>query len=143
MGGSGPHFPKAMSRKQKIGILVVGLWVLGVVGFLMSSASSDPDVKQVRARYAQMRAALSAKDAEAVKLLMAPSSRAGAGEEMIRRLDQFAKTLVPSSSVSISGSQARICPKPVYHFGILPGGDTVEMIKVDGEWFFTGKVHID
>ncbi len=38
---------------------------------------------------------------------------------------------------------ARVCPEHIYHYGILPGGHTIDMVNVDGLWFFTGTVHID
>jgi hypothetical protein len=52
-------------------------------------------------------------------------------------------SLGPRSSVRFSSSVAQAYPEGIFHYRILPGGHSPEMVKVDGEWFFTGKVHID
>jgi len=43
----------------------------------------------------------------------------------------------------VSGSKALVVPDRVFHWRIIPDGNSIEMIKIDGQWFFTGKVHID
>jgi hypothetical protein len=60
------------------------------------------------------------------------------------RLDEFARPLGARSKVLILGGDATVWPKPNWYLcGVLPIGDTVEMTKVEGHWFFTGKVHLD
>jgi hypothetical protein len=46
-------------------------------------------------------------------------------------------------SIRITGDTATVVPHGVYHFGLLPGGDALEMTKEDGEWYFTGRLFVD
>ena len=91
---------------------------------------------RIRERYQQMTAALSAGDTNAVLALVAPSYRGGFGELRLSRLDGFAKPLGSDSSILVLGSEATVWPVRV-------GGDTVEMVKTGGVWYFTGIVHLD
>jgi hypothetical protein len=60
------------------------------------------------------------------------------------RLDGFARPLGTRSKFLILGGDATVWPKPNWYLcGFVPIGDTVEMTKVGGHWFFTGKVHLD
>lgn len=58
-------------------------------------------------------------------------------------LNDFAQPLGPRSSILVLGEDATVWPERTSHYLILPGGNTIKMVKVDGEWFFTGKVSID
>jgi hypothetical protein len=89
-----------------------------------------------------MRHALSLGDTNAARALFTPDRR-GAAHHSFDMLGRFAKPLGERSSLSFSGSRATVCPERVFHFGVIPGGNTVEMVRVDGEWFFTGGIHID
>jgi len=88
-----------------------------------------------------MRIALSARDTNAVLALVAPQMRTSFDD--FSRLDGFAQPLGPRSSIRILGGEATVWPVRTSHYVVLPGGHTVEMVKVDGDWFFTGKVHVD
>jgi hypothetical protein len=99
---------------------------------------------EIYTRYAQLRAALSAADTNAVITLIAPAHRTSFDEGRFMRLDEFARPLGAGSKVLILGGDATVWPKPNWYLcGVLPIGDTVEMTKVEGHWFFTGKVHLD
>jgi hypothetical protein len=122
--------------------MLVALAILAGAWFTYSYRSSRQEEMQIRARYQQIRLALSAGDTNVARSLFAPDIRADAHRNF-DRLSQFAKQLGPQSSVRFSSSKAQVCPERIFHYRILPGGHTIEMVKVDGEWFFTGKVHID
>jgi len=90
-----------------------------------------------------MTAALSAGDTNAVLSLIAPLYRSGFDGGLLSRLQGFAKPLGPQSSILVLGHQATVWPFQIWHYLMIPGGHTVEMIKIDDTWFFTGKVHVD
>jgi hypothetical protein len=97
---------------------------------------------QIRARYQQFVLALASADTNAAKVLFAPPFRAVA-DQHIMRLRTFAKPLDARSTISVSSCRALVCPEPLKHYLVLPGGHSVEMIKSEQQWFFTGKVFID
>jgi hypothetical protein len=45
-------------------------------------------------------------------------------------------TLHPKHFIVFSGDTATLCPKS---FDVLYAGPAYELVKVDGEWYFTGK----
>ncbi|MEO5914811.1 MAG: hypothetical protein ABIS50_11295 [Luteolibacter sp.] len=124
------------------------IWIVASMGFLacgglylMESSRDDAIMGKIRIRYGRMAVALASGDTAAAGALTAPHSRLSPSD--FQRLRTFATTLREDSVIHLSGSTARVCPSPVRHWGFIPGGDTVEMIEVGGEWFFTGRVHID
>lgn len=81
-------------------------------------------------------------DTNAIQLLFAPAHRPRAADHL-GRFQTFALPLDHRSGISIKGTRARICPRrefPLIPFGTI--GHTVEMLQVDGEWYFTGKIGI-
>jgi hypothetical protein len=90
-----------------------------------------------------MRTALSAGDTNAVLGLIAPQLRTSFDDSQFSRLHSFAQPLGSQSSIFIFGDGATVWPVRTSHFVVLPGVDTVQMIKVDGDWFFTGEIHVD
>jgi hypothetical protein len=112
-------------------------------GFVFVYRSLDYQRAQIRARYAQMRAAVETGNTNAVLSLIAPQYRSTFDSLRFQRLGWFADPLGPRSSILIIGRDATVWPARTAHFGILPGGNTVEMVKVAGDWYFTGKVHLD
>ena len=123
-------------------LVVAALSLLAVVLLVRSYQSAPHEEKEIRARYQQMRVALSQGDTDAARVLFAPDFR-GSAHLDFDRLDLFAKPLGPRSTISFSESHARVCPVRLFHYRIIPGGHTIEMVKVDGTWFFTGDVNID
>jgi hypothetical protein len=116
--------------------------VLAITLFVYAFRSTRQEEAKIRARYQQMRTALSSGDTNGVRALFAPDFRGEANRQFDRLLN-FAKPLGGLSAVRFSRSRASVCPERISHFGIVPGGHTIEMVKIDGDWFFTGKVSID
>ena len=121
-------------------LTVAALLLLAAALLVRSYQSARQQEKQIRERYQQMRVALSAGDTNVARALFAPDFRGGANFDM---LDRFAKPLGARSTIRFSGSQAVVCPERLFHYRVIPGGHTIEMVKVDGAWFFTGNVNID
>ncbi len=140
-------FPGILSATSMPSIRTRNIWIIAAMVFLACggiywSERSKSDVVEgkIRSRYEQMRTAISAADVVAAEALFAPGDFA---KDKFDRLGTFAKPLRPDARIRISNSVARIYPTPVRHYGVIPGGDSVEMIEIGGEWFFTGKVNID
>ena len=115
-----------------------------VVGLMIACRSSSQNRNEIRARYNQLTTALSSRDTNGVLALIAPEFRKEFDDGRFIRMDSFAEPLGPRSQIFILGNGATVWPKPDWHLcGLLPIGNTVEMTKVDGSWFFTGKVHLD
>lgn len=121
--------------------IIAALVFLACGGIYWSESSKGKAVEdRIRIRYEHMRTAISAKDVVAAEALFA---RGGFARDKFDRLGTFAKPLRPDARIRISDFVARVYPTPVRHYGVITGGDSVEMIEVGGEWFFTGKVNID
>ncbi|MES2658827.1 MAG: hypothetical protein V4689_09420 [Verrucomicrobiota bacterium] len=121
--------------------IIVALVFIACGGIYWSESSKGNAVEEkIRSRYGQMRTAISTGDVVAAEVLFAPGSFT---LENFSRLGTFAKPLRPDARIRISRSVARVYPTPVRHYGVIPGGDSVEMIEIGGGWFFTGKVNID
>jgi hypothetical protein len=59
-------------------------------------------------------------------------------------MDSFAEALGPHSKIIIRGQGATVFPSPNWYLcGVWPIGNTVEIVKVGGNWVFTGTVHLD
>lgn len=126
-----------MKRSRQV--LLVGLAV--ALGSVVIACAMFFDVggrarARIRERYQQMTTALSAGDTNAVLALIAPSYRSSFDSLRFSRLSGFAKPLGLDSSVLVLGSQATVWPVRV-------GGNTVEMVKTGGTWYFTGVAHLD
>ncbi|MCD6051707.1 MAG: hypothetical protein K0Q55_3116 [Verrucomicrobia bacterium] len=130
-------------RYQRLTLFSAAGVLFLLVATMLVHRSTRQDQTQIQARYQQMLAALSANDTNAALALVASPHR--------RRFDGFgpsafnyaAKPLGSHSSIRVSGDEAAVCPERPLHFFFLPVGDTIDMIKVNGDWFFTGDVHID
>jgi hypothetical protein len=131
-----------MRSTRAILIVALALVILAAAWLVYSYRKGSREEAQIRIRYQQMRLALASADTNTARVLFAPELRGGA-HGYFGRLETFAKPLGPQSSVRFSASKAQICPERIYHYRVLPGGHTIEMVKVDGQWFFTGKVHVD
>ena len=136
--------PEIMRRGANRSILVAALSavILTAVWTISRSRQEAREVSQIRHRYEQLRLALSSTNTQAASELFAPELRGGA-HRSFGLLQSFSKPLGTHSSVTLFGSRAQICPERLYHFGVVPGGHTIEMVRVEGDWFFTGAVNID
>ena len=133
-----------MRRILLIALSTVGLGlVLALAAVLFVDRSIRREQAQIRARYHQMRTALSSNDTNAALALVAPQYRGGFDDYRFSMLNGFARPLGPRSSIFVFRNEAVVWPVRTSHYLVLPGGHTIGMIRVDGEWFFSGKVHID
>jgi hypothetical protein len=132
----------ALMRRARSTILIV--LAISIAGFVFAYRSNRRNHAEICRRYAELRAALSAGDTNTVLALIAPGHRSGFDGGNFIRLDGFARPLGDRSKILILGCDATVWPKPNWYLcGVLPIGDTVEMTKIPGRWFFTGKVHLD
>jgi hypothetical protein len=128
-----------MAGRRVAALLSLVLLTGGGVFLLHGCLGSSADRVRVRARYEAMEAALRIGDTNAARLLFAPAHRARA-QDNFGRLTTFARPLGLKSAISIDGTRATVCPERIFPIGMF--GHTVEMIKVDGEWYFTGKISV-
>jgi len=125
------------------------LWVVAVVLALLTVAigftwrSANQERARIQSRYQQLRAALNAGDTNAVLALIAPRFRNRFDSHGFTMLDGFAQPLGPRSAIMVFKDEALVWPERTRHFVVIPGGDTIEMVRVGEDWFFTGEVHID
>ena len=130
-----------MNRLRRI--LLAG-FVAMILGVVILSHLDREERAEIRLRYAQMTAAISANDTNAILALVAPQFRKEFDDLRLMRMEEFAKPLRSASKVIIIGKDATVWPSPNWYYcGFFPVGDTVEMTRVGGEWSFTGKVHLD
>ena len=133
-----------MSRTRTVIFSVVGiLFVLSLAWVLSAAHSIRREKATIRARYQQMRATLSLGNNNAAAGLIAPLYRGGFDGRQFSMLNDFATPLGPDSSIFVFRDKAVVWPSHTSHYVVLPGGNTIEMIKSGGSWFFTGKVNID
>ena len=132
-----------MPRPRLIVLLVVVLLLVLALGALLFSRPIRREQTQIRARYQQMRTALSSSDTNAALALVAPQYRGGFDGYRFSMLDGIAQPLGPRSSIMVWRDEAVVWPVRTSHYLVLPGGHTIGMIKVNGDWFFTGTVHLD
>lgn len=130
--------------KRKRILLISALILLSAVSVfvLLESFASGREFTRIRERYEMLQTAMAAGDTNSVRLLYAPSHRSQF-DNTYHRLQMFARPLSYRSGISIKGKQATICPQrtiPLFLFNT--SGHTVEMIEVEGDWFFTGKVGV-
>src|SRR5258708_1660080 len=121
----------ALMRRSRV--IVLAVVVISAAGLLLAYRSNRRNLAEIGARYAELRAALSAADTNSVLTLIAPAYRGSFGGGNFMRLDGFARPLGARSKVLILGGDATVWPKPNWYLcGVLPIGDTVEMTKVGG-----------
>jgi len=129
-------------RRVRATILIT--LAISVLALVLAYHSNRRNRAEVYTRYAELRAALSAADTNAVLALIAPACRSNFDEGRFIRLVGFAQPLGDRSKVLILAGEATVWPKPNWYLcGFVPIGNTVEMTKVSSHWFFTGKVHLD
>ena len=129
---------------RRISPILLAVVVVLAAGLIIGYWAERQERAVIRARHQQLRTALASRDTNAVLALIAPQYRKGFDDGRLMRMDDFAVGLGPRSKMLILGKQATLWPGPNRILcGVWPIGDTVEMTKVGGTWFFTGKVHLD
>jgi hypothetical protein len=89
-----------------------------------------------------MRQALRTSDTNAALQLIAPDARTAYRNDL-QRFQIFVGTGSQEPEVWMWRGKVRVVPERKFHWGIIPGGHAVEMVKTNGEWFLTGRVFID
>jgi len=121
-------------------VLVLLCALLGAATWLVLRNRGEALV--IKHRYELFWQALNAGDETVVEALMRPVDQ-GRGFVNLTWIKDYGGPLDDESEVRVSGAKAWVVPDPIYHFGVLPGGDGVAAVKVDGKWFFTGRISID
>ena len=104
----------------------------------------DPNFDIVSSKYDEMRRVLANSNTNGYHALIAPNYQLSWRKDQLLKIPDFAKPLTKKSLIRIADNHATICPIPVLYFGLLPwGGHRIELVKEDGQWYFTGRVHID
>src|SRR6185436_12776630 len=124
-----------MRRPRLIVFSAVGLLLILALALIVCR-SIRREQAQIRARYQQMRIALSSSDTNAVLALVAPQYRGGFDGYRFSMLNDFAEALGPRSSIVVLRDEAVVWPVRTSHYLVLPGGHTIGMIRVDGDWSF-------
>lgn len=104
----------------------------------------------VRNRVEGMRRVLKSGDMQGVAAFVLPKRPDDQAQKLLPHyripLEDYRMRVGTDDSVPfiwISGDTANVIPRVEYHFGILPGGNSLEMRKENGEWYFTGRLFID
>lgn len=106
-----------MQRPRLIVLSAVALLlVLALVAVLAISRSIRREQAQIRARYQQMRTALSSSDTNAALALVAPQYRGGFDGYRFSMLNDFAEALGPRSSIVVLRDEAIVWPVRTSHY---------------------------
>ena len=125
-------------------LLLAGFGALLLLGvFVVFIRVGDREQVRIRGRYRQMSAALASGDMNQAMALLAPQCRSAIGPTELIRLRSLLAPLGDHSSILVLGEHATVWPERSSHLIVLPGGNTFEMVRVAGDWFFTGAIHID
>jgi hypothetical protein len=131
-----------MNRRRNISLALLAVVLVGGGLLLHGCLGSGADRARIHVRYDALQVALRAGDTNAFRLLFAPAHRTRAMDHF-GRFQNFAQPLDHRSGLSIKGTRVWICPRR--EFLLIPFvnfGHTIEMIRVDGEWYFTGRISI-
>jgi hypothetical protein len=130
-------------HRRALGVFAIAM-AMGAGALLVRKVSQyrQQEVVTIGLRYTELRAALTNKDTNAARALFAPEFRGGA-HRSFDLLAGFAKPMSDISQIRLTSQRAEICPEPMYQNGAYSGGHTIEIVKRDGSWYFTGKHHVD
>ena len=122
----------------RVALLLVG----AVIAFVSCERFGVPSERQhVIRRYNQFRAVIAGGDTTRITEFVAPEFQSWA-ESRLHLYQNFAVPLDDGSTVYTVRDKATICPRPQRHYYVIPGGHTIGMVKLNGEWFLT-RVSID
>jgi len=138
-----------VNRKPLAIVASVAILLIGVSFYILTHRERV----HIRARVEAMRQAIRNNDTAGVAALVMPTARSAyQTKEGLEHFRVHVGTDKSVPSVSVTGDYATVTPHRKYHFdkvlkgnplGILPGGNAFDMLKENGEWYFTGVVHID
>jgi hypothetical protein len=118
-------------------------FVFGVAVILVAARMWYKGVEEpvIRSRYAQLYAALRDDPAEAKRMfVLYPSDHL---DSALDRVSAQAHPIGPQFHIDVGLGRAWVRPLGEQRFLILRGGNAIELRKLNGEWYFTGKVSID
>jgi hypothetical protein len=118
--------------------LVFGAAVICVAARLWYKAAEEP---VIRNRYSELYVALRGNTAEAKRLFaLYPGDDL---DSALERVTGQAAPIGPQFKVDVGLGRAWVRPRAESRLGVLRGGNAIELKKLNGEWYFTGKVSID
>ena len=128
--------------------LLIALAVFAVLCALLASNvfRVHREGARVRARYEAMCLAGRNKDLDSLAKFATSKLRAAHHQKQADLgwiADQLKYSGNAEPDISLSGDRAWITLSPHTVFWVIRTGNTVEMVKENGEWCFTGKVAID
>ena len=122
-----------------LGLIVLGALLLVIAVWLFLSGRVEAEVE---ARYVELRRVMRERDMEGFAALLVPRHR-GRPHEFFDRMDGFAVDLVSGSDISVWGDEATVVPRVDTNLVLIKIGHGVHLERVDGEWFFTGRVSVN
>jgi hypothetical protein len=137
--------------KSRYTVALIG-FVLLVLLFFNYQVRNSRESTAIRIRYQELQNLVSKGEKDKQPMMIAPSHRFPARNRAPSRLTELA--LSKDSIIVVLTDQAWVYPEPqttrypnfVYRFlgdYISPRGRGIELSKVDGQWYFTGSIHID
>ena len=133
---------KTSKNRNRIRIVAVLLGAAALAIFALGYWPMNHEQIEIRQRYAAMQAALASGDTKAATSLLTPSIQAEA-QSRLSMIERFGAPLGWRSRVRVSGATASIIPAVSFLPRWPLQGHAIAMIKIDGQWLFTGDVHID
>lgn len=108
----------------------------------------------IRSRYNLFQKYLAGNAERELRNMIAPANRRQSRNSDLGRLASYIVPLESENLVVVQGDRAWVYPRaektvlPSFIFGLLenwlvPGGNGIELIESDGEWYFTGTFHIN
>lgn len=135
-------------KNGRLAVVLAAIGVIAIAGFVVIPRHRER--VHIRDRVEGIRRALRNNDMQSVATFVLPErpadpSQKGKSHYRIPLADYRMRVGTDHSapSIWISGNTANVTPHVQYHFGIIPGGDSLEMAKENGEWYFTGRLFID
>ncbi len=117
-----------------------------LIGLAAYRQRADPEKKRIESRYRSFLTALQSQDDEAIAAHLAPGPYADA-EPRLMWIRDCAGPVDDDWKVSIAGDKATVIPNAMVHWLYrmipIPGGDGIHLVKVEGDWYFTGGIFID
>lgn len=122
---------------------VIAAAVLGIAVFLTWAVHRSVVIdRQLQERYKELYAAINSGDDARAAAAVVPGYQ-GNPVEQADYLKTFVYPFSEKTRFGVSGDKGWVCPSRRYYFYFIPGGNTVDLERHGGQWYFTGKVHID
>ncbi len=129
-----------MNKPTLLLVLILGF---GSASIAWKLANDQFEVTAIKARHRQIINAFASDDPLAIDAFIAPGHRTRSGTNFSWIEENGSSPDNDGWAVTIGRERAMVIPNRIFHFYVLPGGSGFEMIKVDQEWYLTGKISID